>query len=228
MLLGWPDYLCLLVIAWGGVTGLVYGFVRVVVNLVALAAGVGIAAWATGAVVGRLARLGWVAAVGAWISTRLPLPPSVAAMPVGGRVPVAWGEGLPPALKTALQQRAEALFANTPGPATLGELVSGALAELLVSLVVFLLIVLVAQGLLRWVGHKVSWWLSARGLTWPDRLAGLLVGAARNALMVSAFAALALPLLNVVTPRGLLQPGGLTYTLAGWFGRLYPWLLGRL
>jgi uncharacterized membrane protein required for colicin V production len=226
--LGWPDYVCLLVIVWGGVTGLTHGFVRMVVNVIALVAGVGIAAWATGAAVGWFAHLGWVGVVGAWISARLPLPRSVAAMPVGGRVPIAWGEGLPPALKTALQQRAEALFARTSAAPTLGELVSRALAELLISLAVFLLIVVVVQGLLRWAGHKASWWLGARGLTWPDRLAGLLVGAARNALMVSAFAALALPLLNVLAPRGLLQPGGLTYVLAGWFGRFYPWLLGRL
>lgn len=228
MLLGWPDYLCLLVIVWGALTGLRQGFVRMATNLAALVAGVVMAAWGTGPVVGWLARLGWVAAVGAWISDRLPFPRSVAAMPVGGRVPIAWGEGMPPALKAALQQRAEALFASTSAAATLEELVSRALAELLFSLAVFLLIVAVVQGLLRWVGSKVSGWLGARGLTWPDRLAGLVVGAARNTLVVSAVAAFALPLVNVVAPRGLLQPGGLAYALGGWFGRFYPWLLSLL
>jgi len=166
--------------------------------------------------------------MGTWISARLPLPRSVAAMPVGGKVPIAWGEGLPPVLKAALQQRAEALFASTSAAATLGDLVARALAELLFSLAVFLVIVTVVQRLLWSVGRAASRWLLARGLAWPDRLAGLLVGAARNALVVSALAALALPLVTVVQPRGLLQPGGLTYILAGWFGRLYPWLLARL
>lgn len=229
MLLGWPDYLCLLVIAWGAVTGVMHGFVRVVANLAALVVGLGVAAWGTGPVVAWLEHLGWVKAVATRISAHLPLPQSVTAMPVGGRVPITWGDDLPPALKAALQQRAEALFASTSGAATLGELVTRALTELLFSLVVFLLILAVSQGFLRWVGKKVSGWLGAHGLSWPNRLGGLLVGAARSTLVMSAVAALALPLVTVVSPGlALLKPGGLAYILAEWFGRFYPWLLARL
>lgn len=227
MLLGWPDYLCALVIVWGALTGLMRGFVRMVVDLAALVAGVGVAAWGTGPVMGWLGRLGWVGRLETWVSAHLPLPRSVATMPVGGRVPIAWGEGLPPVLKAALQQRAEAVFASTSAVATLGELVARALAELVLSLAVFLLIVAAVQWFLGRAGRKVSQWLGARGLAWPDRMAGLLVGAVRNALLVSALAAFALPLVPMVAP-GFIQPGGLTCVLAGWFGRFYPWLLAHL
>lgn len=199
-------------------------------NLVALLAGLLVAAWATGPVVAWLARVGWVHPLSEWISSRLPLPAALATAPVGGRVPIAWGEGWPPALKGALQQRAEALFAGTSGPVTTAELIGRAGAELIFSLVVFLIVAMVVQTLLKWAGGRLSRWVAGRGLGWPDRLAGALVGAGRNALFVAALAALAVPLLTFMPlHRDLLRPGGLTWTLAEWFNRIvYPWLLARL
>jgi len=229
LLLGWPDYLCLLVIAWGALTGAICGFVRVVMNLVSLAAGLVAGAWGTGPVVAWLGRLGLVSAVSARIAAHLPLAQAVSATPVGGRVPIAWGESLPPGLKQALQQRVEALFAGTSGFVTLGELIARAATELFFSVAVFLVILAAVQGLLRWAGRRISWWLGARGLHWPDRLVGAVAGAARNALVVAALAALALPLVTLLPAgQGLLRPGGLAYALAGWFGGIYPWLLAHL
>lgn len=230
MLLAWPDYLCLLIIAWGALSGALCGFVRVVASLAALVAGLLVAAWGTGPVVAWLARLGWVDTVTRWISSRLPLPAALATAPVGGRVPIAWGEGWPPALKQTLQERAESLFAGTSGPVTTGELIARAGAELLFSVVVFLIVLVVVERCLKWAGRKLSEWVAGRGLGWPDRLAGALAGAGRNALLVAALAAVAVPLLTFLPPhRDLLRPGGLTWTLAEWFNRIiYPWLLARL
>lgn len=230
MLLGWPDYLCLAIIAWGAVTGLLRGFVRVMANLVGLVAGLLVGSWGTGPVVGWLARLGCVDAAARWLSARLPLPATTSTMPVGGRVPIAWGESWSPALKGAVQGRAEALFAGMGGPVTTGQLIARAGTELLLSLAVFLIILAVVRIGLNWVGGKLSSWLAGRGLGWPDRLAGAVAGAGRNAVGVAVLAALAVAVLTLLPPhRQPLPPGGLAWTLAEWFNRIiYPWLLARL
>lgn len=230
MLLGWPDYLCLAIIAWGGVTGLLRGFVRVMANLVGLVAGLLVASWGTGPVVGWLTRLGSVDAAARWLSVRLPLSAPTSTMPVGGRLPIAWGDSWSPALKGAVQGRAEALFAGMGGPVTTGQLIARAGVELLFSLVAFLIIVWVVRIGLSWLGGKLSSWLAGRGLGWPDRLAGAVAGAGWNGVRAAAVAGLTVTLLTLLPPhRQPLPPGGLAWTLAEWFNRIiYPWLLARL
>lgn len=228
LLVAWPDYLCAAFIALGAVGGFLAGFVRLLSGVAALVSGVAAAAWGTGPVVGWCGQAGWVDALARFIQARLPA--AVARAPVGGRVPLAWGEGWPPALRRLVQGRAEELFASTAGPVTVGELLARAGAELLVSVVVFLVILAVVQGCLRWAGAKLAAWVAGRGLGWPDRLAGVLLGAARNAFLASVLAAGALSLATLLpVPGGAIHRGGLTWTLAEWFnGAVLPWLLARL
>lgn len=228
MLKGWLDYLCLIWIAWGALMGMRAGLVRTVFGLLAFVASVAAAGWGSGPLVAWLdTRWGWTGYLSRWILERLPFPPGLLAMPVGGRVPFSWGEGLPVPLREALQRRAEILF-REGARGSVGELLAGAVAGFLLQLAALLLLWLLAQRLVTALGQALAKWFEGRGLSAPDRAAGALVGAARQALLLSMALGVSLPFLALLGNRHLFPSGSLAATLAGWFAGAYPWLVSRL
>ncbi len=224
MLRGWIDYLVMLVVALGALSGLRRGFTRVVFDLLGLAAGLAAAWFGTRPLVGWLGRLGWEHALAAWLREHMPLSGSVMALPVGGKVPFNWGEGMPPALRRALQERSEALFASGY-QGSLGGLLSEAAAHLLLSVLVFAVLWMLAQTAVNLLGAVLSGGLKAAGLSVIDRVAGAAAGAVRNGVVVAATLCLVWPFAVLLGGAGLFPPGGLSHRLATWFSSLYPWLV---
>lgn len=233
----WLDWLMAFILLWGSIRGLARGFMLALFGIasyvLALAAAIVFTSRVT-ALVNNVWHL--EASVAAFLNRTIRLPRTISAVDLAtvplNEVTARVRElALPAAYKDALMEkitRALALAAG-PGDLTLGSFLYEAMAEIIVSTLVFVVLFSLTRGTIILIGRMAHNLMRPGILSWVNRLAGLTLGLVQGGLFLAVLLGIITPLLSLPA-LGFLADTIEASRLAGFFidgfYLLNPWWAG--